>query len=138
MPIPITQEENQQDSTQWKQGGLRRSDRVRAMRENDLEHVSVPGLVLGATTRLQGYAAANHYLQMKEWAFKEYFAGAITCKETGQALEYRDLMKRPELKDTWERSFANELGRLAQGIRDVNDINTIIFILKSPKVDSQT
>ena len=61
----------------------------------------------------------------------EYFAGAVTCKETGKQMEYRDLMKRPDLKKTWERSFANELGRLSQGIRDIKGTNTITFIKKS-------
>ena len=69
---------------------------------------------------------------MREWAFEEYFAGAITCKETGQSLEYRDLMQRPHLKDTLERSLANELGRLAQGVvRDIKGTCTITFIKKS-------
>ena len=68
---------------------------------------------------------------MNEWAFEEFFAGAITDKITGKALEYRDLIKRPDLKDTWERSLANGLGRLAQGIREVKGTNTITFIRKT-------
>ena len=31
----------------------------------------------------------------------------------------------------WERSFANKLGQLAQGIRDVKGTNTVMFIPKS-------
>jgi hypothetical protein len=36
--------------------------------------------------------------------------------DTGQKLEYRHLLQRPESADMWTRSFANEVGRLAQGI----------------------
>ena len=47
-------------------------------------------------------------------------------------MEYRDLVKRPEKREQWLRSLANELGRLAQGIRDIKGTNTIYFI---PKAD---
>ena len=46
-------------------------------------------------------------------------------------LEYRDLIKIPELRQTWMTSLANELGRLAQGIREIKGTNTIYFIDKS-------
>lgn len=46
-------------------------------------------------------------------------------------MEYRDLIKIPELRETWIRSLVNELGRLAQGIREVKGTNTIYFIDKS-------
>ena len=78
-----------------------------------------------------GYANANKFLQMDEWAFQQYFAGAIVDEETGQAMEYRDLIKHPKHKNTWEISLANELGRLAQGIREVKGTNTILFLPKS-------
>ena len=34
-------------------------------------------------------------------------------------------------KDTWSTSYANELGRLTQGIRDIPGTNTMFFIHKS-------
>lgn len=46
-------------------------------------------------------------------------------------MEYRDLIKRPELREQWLKSLANELGRLSQGIRDIKGTNTIFFIPKS-------
>jgi hypothetical protein len=55
-------------------------------------------------------------------------AYSVTDMTTGQQLEYRQLLKRPELRTIWEKSFANELGRLAQGTRDVKGTNTIVFI----------
>jgi hypothetical protein len=64
-------------------------------------------------------------------------APAIVCNhvldpKTGEKQEYCHLIKQPESIDTWNRSFANELGRLAQGIRDQQGTNTILFI---PYVD---
>ena len=37
-------------------------------------------------------------------------------------------MKQDKYREVWVTSFANELGRLAQGIRDVKGTNTIHFI----------
>ena len=57
-------------------------------------------------------------------------ADSVTNQIYGVAQEYRYLIKGPESK-TWERSFANELGHLAQGIREFKGTNTILFIPKS-------
>ena len=54
-----------------------------------------------------------------EWAEANNFAGAIECPNTVKILEYRDLIRVPELRKTWMRSLADELGRLAQGIREI-------------------
>ena len=45
-------------------------------------------------------------------------ANAITDPHTGKQLEYRQLINHPdyELQRTWQRSSANEFGRLAQGV----------------------
>ena len=91
----------------------------------------VPNLSIRENRLRRGWADANQHLQMSEWAYKEYFAGAIIDENTGEALEYRDLIKRPELKQIWFRAFANELGRLAQGIRDIAGTDTIFFIPRS-------
>ena len=50
---------------------------------------------------------------------------------TGASLEYRHLVKEPT-KAIWENSFANEIGRLAQGVgtRMPSGTNTIFFISK--------
>ena len=45
-------------------------------------------------------------------------------------MEYRELIKRPETRETWFRSLANEIGRLAQGIRNIKGTGTIFFIPK--------
>ena len=37
-------------------------------------------------------------------------------EELGKLLEHRQLRQHPRLKDTWDTSYSNELGRLCQGI----------------------
>jgi hypothetical protein len=44
------------------------------------------------------------------------FIGAIIVKDTGNTLEYCQLIKIPKYWDILTRSFANELGQLIQGI----------------------
>jgi hypothetical protein len=53
--------------------------------------------------------------------------------ETGEYLNYRQLMRSPKHKETWSKSAANEFGRLAQGLKDgrVKGTNTIKFIRKN-------
>ena len=58
----------------------------------------------------------------------EVFAGAIIDNKTGKSLKFHHLIKMDKYRDIWMKSFANELGRLAQGIRYVPGINTIVFI----------
>ena len=41
---------------------------------------------------------------------------SVLDQETGQLLEYRQLLKHPRFKEVWNRSAADEFGRLAQGI----------------------
>ena len=49
---------------------------------------------------------------------------------TGVSQEYRHICKGPYHK-IWKRFFPNELGQLAQGIRNIKGTETIHFILKS-------
>jgi hypothetical protein len=55
-------------------------------------------------------------------------ANAIVDPVTGESMEYRQLIKKEETRTLWTKSFANELGRLAQGIPDVPGTDTIKFI----------
>ena len=58
-----------------------------------------------------------------------HFAHAVIDPDTGFAQEYRHLIKNEQTKALWTRSFANELGRLAQGIDNrVKGTNTVVFI----------
>jgi hypothetical protein len=58
-------------------------------------------------------------------------AQAVIDPATGEQLEYRQLIKRDAYRDIWTHSYANELGRLAQGVGDrIQGTNTIFFIRK--------
>ena len=74
---------------------------------------------------------ASIHLHLDQWVYDKYFSNAIIYEETGKSLEYRDLVKMENYEGTWNTSFANELGRLAQGIRDIPGTSTIFFIPKS-------
>ena len=78
-----------------------------------------------------GLGHANEALQMAEWAYHEHFAGAIIDEVTGESMEYRDLIKSEKHRVVWERSLANEIGRLCTGIRDIKGTETMTFIPKS-------
>ena len=43
-------------------------------------------------------------------------ANAVLDVKTGKMLEYRHLRQHQEFKEAWDKSGANEFGRLAQGI----------------------
>ena len=75
--------------------------------------------------------AAAAIKQANEQAYNAFFAAAVLDEETGESLEYRDLIKKYKYKKVWNTSFANELGRLAQGIREVKGTNMIHFTAKS-------
>ena len=55
-------------------------------------------------------------------------ACAVLNESTGKLEEYGALMKGP-FKPLWERAYANDLGRLAQGVHGrVQGTNTVFFI----------
>jgi hypothetical protein len=60
----------------------------------------------------------------------KHFAHSVTDPTTGDTMEYRHLIKNPQTSAKWTKSFANKLGRLANGIgtRMKTGTNTIKFI----------
>ena len=50
--------------------------------------------------------------------------------ETGDLLEYRQLIKNPKHEKEWKYSFGNEIGRLAQGMPGgrAKGTNTLFFV----------
>ena len=59
------------------------------------------------------------------------FTRAITDDDMGVVLEYRQLSKHPQCKQTWQHSYGNEIGRLAQGMSgQVQGMNTVFFVHK--------
>jgi hypothetical protein len=59
----------------------------------------------------------------------QHWAHAIIDPDTGAAMEFRHLIKSSRQQIVWTRSFANELGRLTQGVggRETGT-NTCLYI----------
>ena len=84
----------------------------------------------------QWFHLANATLEQTKWHWHNSFDSQDIChaiidEATETPLEYRQLIKWEKYQDVWVISFANELGHLGQGIRDVKGTNTIYFILWS-------
>jgi hypothetical protein len=59
----------------------------------------------------------------------KHFAYAVVDPDTGESMEYRQLSQNTKTQTKWKTSFANELGRLAQGVGNrFPGTNTILFI----------
>ena len=96
------------------------------------ETATIPNLEVKRDRKVsRGLGHANETLQMDEWAYEDLFAGAIIDDVTGESMEYRHLIKSEKHRAVWEHSLSNEIGRLAQGIRDIKGTETIFFIQKS-------
>jgi hypothetical protein len=67
------------------------------------------------------------------------FAQLIHDKETGEYLNYRQLLKDPKHAKVWAHSAANEFGRLAQAVGTrIKGTNTIHFIRKNQVPQDRT
>ena len=56
---------------------------------------------------------------------------AVLNEETGKLMEYCHLVRNPKYRKTWQKSYGNEVGRLAQGMPGrVEGTNTLFFIHK--------
>ena len=47
----------------------------------------------------------------------DLLAAPVMDEETGEMLEFRQLRSHPKYKKIWDTYYANELGRLCQGVR---------------------
>ena len=83
----------------------------------------IPGIKINSPERryAHGYTAANHALQLWQLSTTmqknfpdENFASAVLEDETGKSLEFHHLIKIDKYRTILMKSFANELGRLAQ------------------------
>ena len=55
-------------------------------------------------------------------------AGAVLDSKTGELMEYRHLLKKPDYVDVWSKAGGKEIGRLAQGLPGVVEgTNTMFF-----------
>jgi hypothetical protein len=80
------------------------------------------------------YSQASQALAVQAYilgAGSTCFIGTIINKETSNTVQYCQLIKIPKYWDIWTRSFANELGRLFQGICKHKVTDICLFIKKS-------
>jgi hypothetical protein len=82
-----------------------------------------------ASVTISAQAAASRKYPL---ALLTEMAGAVLDGETGELLEYRHLIKHSKFKKTWNRSFGDEISRLAQGRKDgsIKGTDTFFFIHK--------
>ena len=132
-PAFITQDDEEDRPVQPRYNLRRRTNII----NSQIDPAIILGIDINKPTPkyARGLSAANHALQVYQLARTmqanfptENFACAILDDETGQSLEFRHLIKLEKYRDVWMKSFDNELGRLAQGIRDIPGTDTIDFI----------
>jgi hypothetical protein len=62
------------------------------------------------------HADSKHPLIIPKASIPVHFAGPVFDATSGKQLEHRQLHRHPTYKEVWDTSYANELGRLCQGI----------------------
>jgi hypothetical protein len=73
----------------------------------------------------------------KHWT-RTRMMNSVIYPSTGKEMQYKDLMKYPDLGPSFEIGLSNELGQICQGTRDIAGTNTAFFIdLKSIPKKSQ-
>ena len=81
--------------------------------------------------RFQSQTMVNESIADRVARRRREAAHAVLDQETGELLEYRRLLKHPRFKEVWNRSAADEFGRLAQGIGGrIKGTDTMRFIHK--------
>jgi hypothetical protein len=81
--------------------------------------------------RLQSQTKVDESIAERVARQRREAANAVLDHYTGELLEYRRLLKHPRYKDVWNKSAADEFGRLAQGIGGrKKGTDTIRFIHK--------
>jgi hypothetical protein len=132
------EEEHQQQDTNTPRVGTRLVDldEVPPLLRPDGTEAEGPRYVTRNQKRLRGSITTDVMLTVMEMAkptmnlrqlaarrfpleFLCEFANAVMCDETGDMLEYRQLVKKPKYRDMWTKAFGKEIGRLAQGQKGV-------------------
>ena len=67
---------------------------------------------------------------------KEVLAEVLN-KETGELMEYRHLVRNPKYRKTWQNSYGNEVGRLAQGMPVRVKVTDTLFFVRKTDVPAQ-
>ena len=72
------------------------------------EKAGVPALVVDKRKLVMGFHCANLNLQLGKRIHDFYSADISVDEITGGKVKYRDLIKCPELRDTWHKSLAKK------------------------------
>jgi hypothetical protein len=81
--------------------------------------------------RLQSQTTVDETIADRVARRRRDAAYAVLDQETGESLEYRCLLNHTHFKEVWNRSTADEFGRLAQGIGGrIKGTNTMQFVNK--------
>ena len=59
---------------------------------------------------------------------------AVLNQEAGEMMEYRQVMKNPKYRALYEKAYAKEIGRLAQGVPDLAGVTETIFFIDKDEV----
>ena len=73
----------------------------------EYETAAIPDLSIRSKIFTRGMSGANMNLQMSEWSYKDCFAGSLIDEDTGESMEYRDLIKKDKYLEVWNTLFAN-------------------------------
>jgi hypothetical protein len=98
---------------------------------HDKEYDPPPHLVPCYNLRPHEHTILSAIMCIGEAHTRGILVSAVINEPTGDSLEYRQLIKHPKYKEIWSKSYANELGRLTNGIRDKPGTNTMTYIRKS-------
>ncbi len=94
-----------------------------------------PALCTRPPSCCRGYAFAAECIHLETISPPSHstvhLISAIIDNNSGNVLKYCHLMKMDKHKKVWAHSFANEIGKLFQGIRNVPGTDTCFFTPKS-------
>jgi hypothetical protein len=73
--------------------------------------------------------SVNHYIALgNKHCTNIPMANAVIHPVTGKKMKYMDLMKYTTIQPLWKRGFGNELGRLFQGIWNIQGTHTLVSL----------
>ena len=80
----------------------------------------------------------NHIQKKIQTWPSQFLAQPVLDPQTGESLEYRDLINHPnkKLRDIWALAMCKELGRLAQGYKSYGEATNCIEFIKVSQIPS--
>jgi hypothetical protein len=115
LPHPITQDEEDKDEFTSDDDAPGYNTRSQTRKR---QYVDLASDVIFTVCELTNRELAHKNLASRKFPLQLFceFAGAVMCDDTGDLLEYRQLVKIPKYRQKWTSALGKEIGRLAQGI----------------------